>query len=115
MRLKSLIIAFTLMSLLMTLSVTSGSCERTMYLNLCQELVNTARSYESRANFHSRVAKNIMSQIESQARMEKNSATIQTMDNLFSQYDEHRAMESKLRELYSKWAAEADKCMQSVR
>ena len=114
MRLKSFIIAFTLMSLLMTLSVTIGYCERTMYLNLCQELVNTARSYESRANYHSRVAKNIMSQIEAQAKLEKNAATIQTMDTLFAQYDEHRAVESQLRALYRKWADEADKCMQSV-
>ena len=114
MRLKSLIIAFTVVSLFMTLCATGGYCDRTMYLNLCQELVNTARSYESRANYHSRIAKNIMSQIESQARLEKNAATIQTMDNLFEQYDEHRAMESQLRALYRKWAEESDKCMQSV-
>lgn len=115
MRLKSLIFVFTLVPLLTALAVTSGHCDRTMYLNMCQELVNTARSYEARAAFHSRVAKNIMTQIEGQAKLPKNDATIQNIDNLFAQYDEHRAMESKLRELYRKWAEEADKCMQSVR
>ena len=114
MRLKSFIIVSVLVALMATWSATCGYCDRTMFLSMCQELVNTARSYEARAAHHKRVAKNIMSQIESQAQLPKTPASIQNIDNLFAQYDEHRAVESKLRELYRKWAAEADKCMQSV-
>ncbi len=88
--------------------------QRTMFLGLCQELVNTARSYESRANYHGQVARSLMIQIENQAQAPKNHGTIQAMDNLFSQYDEHRALESKFRELYRKSTAEAEKCMKSV-
>jgi hypothetical protein len=85
-----------------------------MMLGLCQELVNNARSYEQRAASHARAAKGIMSQIERTAKLEKTEQTIAAMDNYFQQYDQHRAMERKYRELYKRAADEAKKCMKSV-
>jgi len=55
-----------------------------------------------------------MIKIESYAKLPKNSATILAVDNLFSQYDENRALERKYRELYRKIAAEADGCMKDA-
>jgi hypothetical protein len=42
---------------------------------------------------------------------EKNAQTAAEVDRLFEEYDEHRAMERKLRELFRKLSQEADKCM----
>ncbi|MEJ2718414.1 MAG: hypothetical protein P8182_14980 [Deltaproteobacteria bacterium] len=114
MNLKSTIIAFSLLSLMTLWAVGSANAERTLYLNACQELVSMARTYEARANWHNRVARSLMNQIENFAKLPKNQATITIMDNLFSQYDENRALESKFRELYRKTSAEADTCMQGA-
>jgi hypothetical protein len=92
----------------------AAQAERTMYLGLCQELVNMARQYEARAANHARAAQNLMAQIESQARAPSSSATSAAMDHLFNLYDEHRAMETKLRQLYRKASREADKCLNTV-
>jgi hypothetical protein len=85
-----------------------------MYLGLCQEIVNNARSYEARANYHNQIAKSLMAQIENFAKLPKNSATAQAVDNLFASYEENRAMERKFLDLYRKSSLEADKCMQSA-
>ena len=114
MNLKSTIIAFSLLSLLMLSAVGPAIGERTLFLSACQELVSQARTYEARANWHNRVARSLMNQIENYAKLPKNQATITIMDSLFSQYDENRALEGKFRELYRKTAAEADSCMQSA-
>jgi hypothetical protein len=113
MNLRVPIIAFSLALILFT---TAGPayCQRTVFLGLCQELVNTARSYEARANFQHQVCRNLMVQIENQAKLPKNTGTIQTMDNLFAQYDENRALERKYRELYRKASTEADACMKGA-
>jgi hypothetical protein len=113
MNLRVPIIAFSLALILVT---TAGPafCQRTLFLGLCQELVNTARSYEARANFHHQVSRTLMVQIENQAKLPKNNVTIATMDNLFAQYDENRALERKYRELYRKTTSEADGCMKGA-
>jgi hypothetical protein len=85
-----------------------------MFLSLCQELVSSARSYDSRAAHHGNVAKSLMQQIENQAQLPKTEATIANMDRLFTQYDEHRAMQTKFNELYKKATEEAQNCMKSV-
>ncbi len=115
MNLKSLFIVLTLFSVLLILPAGPAfSEERTMYLSVCQELVNQARNYEARAVAHSRIAKGFMNQIENLAKLPKNQGTIQAMDNLFSQYDQNRELERKFRELYRKSSDEAKQCMKSV-
>jgi hypothetical protein len=104
--------AITLALFLAAVPVAAG--ERTMFLNLCQELVNSARSYEARASHHQRTAKNLQAQIENMARLPNNQATNQAIDTLFSQYDENRVMEAKFRELYRQSTEEAKKCMKSA-
>jgi hypothetical protein len=91
-----------------------GLCDRTNYLSVCQELVSTARGYEARANYHAQVSKNLMMQIENYAKLPKNQGTQQALDSLFSQYEENRAMEGKLRALYREATREADRCMRSA-
>ncbi|MFC1835131.1 hypothetical protein ACFL2Q_10385 [Thermodesulfobacteriota bacterium] len=113
MNLKAKIILVALIAAVISMSA-PAQAQKAMYLGLCQELVNTARSYESRAEYHSRVAQGLKSQIEAWAKLPKNPGTIQGMDNLFSQYDEHRTLEQKFRELYRKATQESDKCMKSV-
>ncbi len=93
---------------------TPAFSERTQYLNLCQELVNSARSYEARASFHARQAKNIQSQIEAYARLPRDTSTSAAIDIFFSQYDENRVMEAKYRELYRQATEEAKNCMKKV-
>ncbi len=85
-----------------------------MMMGLCQELVNNARSYEQRAAGHAITAKNIMAQIEAVAKQEKTEQTMAAMDTYFKQYDQHRAMERKYRELYKKATEEAKHCMKSL-
>jgi hypothetical protein len=114
MNLRLPLLAFSMLTLIMFTTAGPALCQRTLYLGLCQELVNTARSYEARANFHHQVSKNLMLQIENQAKLPKNPATIATMDNLFAQYDENRALERKYRELYRKATREADQCMKAA-
>jgi ABC-type protease/lipase transport system fused ATPase/permease subunit len=98
------------------ISALAGVCsaENSMMLGLCQELVNNARSYEQRAASHANTARNIMSQIENTAKQEKTEHTMAAMDHLFQQYDQHRAMERKYRELYKKAADQAKQCMRSI-
>jgi hypothetical protein len=88
--------------------------ENTMVLGLCQELVNMASSYQARAEQHAQVAKGIMAQIEVQAKQATSEVNSSVMDGLFQQYDQHRALENKLRALYKATASKADECMQSV-
>lgn len=110
---QSLIIATALCALLIA-ATGPAFAERTMYLNVCQELVNQARSYEARAAAHGRIAKSLMSQIESLAKLPKNQGTMAAMDNLFAQYDENRALESKFRGLYKQATSESEQCMKSA-
>lgn len=107
-------VPIAIITALILLSVGPACAGQTLVLNLCQELVNMARSYESRAGNHNTQAKNIMGQIESLAKLPKNAGTEAAMDRLFSQYDENRALEKKYRELYRKFSEESDKCMKSV-
>lgn len=115
MNLKSTFIVLTLLSvLLISFAGPAFSEERTMYLSVCQELVNQARAYEARAVAHSRIAKGFMNQIENLAKVNKTQGTIQAMENLFSLYDQNRELERKFRELYRKASDEAKQCMKSV-
>ena len=111
---KFALVFIALFSLTLIFTGPPAFSENTMLLGLCQELVNQARSYEARATGHSRTAKNIMVQIENTAQWPKNQGTSDALDNLFSQYDQHRAMELKYRDLYQRAADEAKKCMKSV-
>jgi hypothetical protein len=92
-----------------------GYCENPMHVNLCQELLNQARSYEGRASQHGQSAKGFMSQIEQQAKLPTSRQSISGMDQLFSQYDQHRSMENKFRELYKRTTEEAERCMKAAR
>jgi hypothetical protein len=91
-----------------------GSCDRSMFLSVCQELVSSARGYEARANYHAQVSKNLMMQIENYAKLPKNQGTQQALDSLFAQYEENRAMEGKLKALYRESAREADRCLRNA-
>jgi hypothetical protein len=111
MNLKSglLIIALCFLAASPALSNDRGS-----YLNVCQELVSSARTYEARSAHHGRVAKQLQSQIENLTKMPRNDNTGQIIDSLFGQYDENRALESKFRDLYRQSSDEAKKCMKSA-
>jgi len=91
-----------------------ADCDRSMYLGVCQELVNTARSYEARSTYHQNIARSIQVQIESMARLPKNQGTIMVMENLFAQYDQNRALEIKFRALFRQSNDDADRCMKSA-
>jgi len=111
---KSVIISVTICSLLLILAAGPAYPDRTLYLTVCQELVNQARGYEARAAFHNNVAKAYQMQIENLSKMPKNQGTISQMDTLFSQYDQNRLLELKFRELYRQASEEADRCMKRV-
>jgi len=114
MNLKSALTIVALLSVLIVFSSSPARCEKTMYLNVCQELVNQARAYEARANYHNQMCKAYMLHIENLAKLAKNSATSQAMDSFFSQYDQNRELESKFRELYRQASEEAKRCMKSA-
>lgn len=111
---RSLIISLAICSLLLMLAAGPAYPDRTLYLTVCQELVNQARSYEARAGFHNSVAKSYQMQIENLAKMPKNQGTISQMDTFFAQYDQNRLLELKMRELYRQATEEADRCMKRV-
>jgi len=114
MSLKTPLIALTVFSLLLIAAAGPAMAARTVYLGVCQELVSQARAYEARANYHNQIAKSLTTLIESQAKLPKNSGTIQTMDSLFNQYDENRELERKFKELFRKTTSEADQCMKNA-
>lgn len=114
MSLKSPLIALTVFSLLIIFAAGPAVASRTVYLGLCQELVNQARAYEARANYHNQIAKSLTVIIETQAKLPKTNGTSQVMDSLFNQYDEHRELERKFRELFRKASSEADQCMKNA-
>lgn len=107
------LVFFTIL-LTIVMGATTAFSERTAYLSVCHELVSMARAYEARAEAHNNLAKAYMVQIQNLAKFPKNEGTIQTMDTLFSQYDQNRKLESKFRGLYRETAQEAQKCMDSV-
>lgn len=109
-------VLFSLCALIaLILAATSpADCDRSMYLGVCQELVNTARSYEARSTYHQNIARSIQMQIQNLAKMPKNQGTMMAMENLFSQYDQNRALENKFRALFRKANEEADRCMKSA-
>ena len=114
MNAKTPVIILALVALIVISAIGPAYGDRTVYLVVCQELVNRARSYEARANMANQVAKGLMMQIEHLAKFPKNQGTIAGMDALFAQYDENRAMEQKFRELYRQAQDEAKQCMQQV-
>lgn len=114
MSLKSPLIALTVFSLLLLSAAGPAVGSRTVYLGLCQELVNQARAYEARANYHNQIAKSLTTIIEAQSKLPKTNGTIQVLDSLFNQYDEHRELERKFRELFRKASSEADQCMKNA-
>lgn len=114
MNLKPLIIPIAFFSLMLILAAGPAAADRTLYLTVCQELVNQARAYEARSSFHNSVTKGYQMQIENLSKMPKNQGTISQMDILFSQYDQNRLLELKFRELYRQSSDEADRCMKRV-
>lgn len=115
MSLKPLVMSLAIASLIL-LGATApvSAVERTMYLNVCQELVSQARSYEARASQHNNIAKSFQMQIENLAKMPKTQSTVSAMDSLFSQYDQNRLLEIKFRELYRQTSDEAERCMKRM-
>jgi hypothetical protein len=114
MSLRAPFIVATLLAVLTLLASGPAYCERTFYLSVCQELVNQARAYEARATAHGRIAKSLMAQIQGVAAMPKSQATAASMDALFSQYDENRALENKFQLMYRQSTEESDRCMKSA-
>ncbi len=88
--------------------------DNTMAMNSCQEILNNARSYESRATWHNQVAKALMQQIQNLSSMPKNSGTMQAIENLFQQYDQNRQMETQMRQLFRQYSEQAQQCMKSL-
>ncbi len=114
MSMKSLVIALVAITTIMIADLNVGYCDRTLYLTVCQELVNQARSYEARANQHGQVAKSYQMQIENLAKSPVNQGTVTAMDSLFAQYDQNRALERKFQQMFRDATAEADRCMKSA-
>jgi hypothetical protein len=114
MNLKFALVVLAILSMLLFSATGPVHCERTLSLTVCQELVNSARGYEARSAYHNRVAKALMQQIQTMAKLPSNSGTSSAIDNLFSQYDENRVMEQKFIELYRQVSDEANRCMKSV-
>ena len=115
MGLKSaVLLKLSIAALLIIPAGTSWAAEKTLHLNLCQELVNQARSYETRAASHSSVAKTIRQQIEVHSAQAKTPGMMAVIDNLFAQYHEHRAMENECRDLARKTSEDARKCMKEA-
>jgi hypothetical protein len=106
-----LLITFLAVTVLGSHSVYS---DNTMAMNSCQEILNYARSYESRATWHNQVAKGLMQQIQNLASMPKNSNTLQAIENLFQQYDQNRQMETQMRQLFRQYSEQAQQCMKSL-
>ncbi|MCL5123267.1 MAG: hypothetical protein M1511_01980 [Deltaproteobacteria bacterium] len=107
----SLLFAFILLALPTTSTVYSDS---SMALNVCQELINHARSYESRATWHTQVAQGLMQQIQSMSKQPQTPGVLQTIDNLFQQYDQNRQLASQMTQLYRQYSDQAQQCMKSV-
>lgn len=114
MSLRAPFIVATLLAVLTVIASGPAYCERTVYLSVCQELVNQARTYEARATAHGRIAKSLMAQIQSVAALPKSQATMASMDALFAQYDENRALEGKFQSMYRQATEESDKCMKTA-
>ncbi len=107
----SLLFALMLLALPTTNTVYSDS---TMALNVCQELVNTARSYQSRATWHTSVAQGLQQQIQTMAKQPQTPGTTQIMDNLFQQYDQNRQMATQMTQLYHQYSDQAQQCMKTT-
>ncbi len=76
--------------------------------------MNSARSYEARASAHGRIAKALSAQIQTMSRQSRSEGTMAVIENLFTQYDENRALESKFRTLYRQATEESERCMKSA-
>ncbi len=113
MNLKCAFISLGAVSLFLMSSL-PGMCQRSTYLNVCQELVSSARQYEERAAQHNMAAKNIQMQIENMAKLSKNPGTSSVMDMLWNQYNQQRVLESKFRELFRQANEQANNCMKSA-
>ena len=81
---RSIFVVIALISILFVTGPGQVFSDSGMALNMCQELVNNARNYESRATWHNRVCKNLMQQIENMSKQPKNSGTSQALETLFS-------------------------------
>ncbi len=86
MNLKFAIVVLLTVSFMLLSATAPVYCERTLSLTVCQELVNSARSYEARSTYHNQAAKAYMAQIQSFAKQPTNQNTSAVMDNLFTQY-----------------------------
>lgn len=102
---------------ILVVTVSGNNCvysDNTMALNSCQEILNNARSCESRATWYNQVAKGLMQQIQNLSGMPKNPGTIQAIENLFQQYDQNRQMENQMRQLFRQYSEQAQQCMKSL-
>ncbi|MGD9818172.1 MAG: hypothetical protein AB7V04_05655 [Desulfomonilaceae bacterium] len=111
---RSVFVLIASMSILLVTGPGQVFSDSGMALNVCQELVNNARAYESRATWHNRVCKNLMKQIENMSQGPKNPGTAQALETLFQQYDQNREMENKLRQLFRQTSEEAERCMKAI-
>jgi hypothetical protein len=114
MSLRFIALLLLAISILAFPSVTNVYSDNSMSLNTCQELLNNARSYDSRATWYNRVAQGLMQQIQNMAQQPKTQATVQAMDNLFQQYDQNRQMENQMRQLSRQLSDQAQQCMKTV-
>ena len=114
MSLKTVFVVTALLSFFIVTATGPAYCQATAVLNVCQELVNAARSYEARSSAHGRIAKALSVQIQSLSRQSKSEATMAAIENLFTQYDENRTLENKFRTLYRQASEESERCMKSA-
>jgi hypothetical protein len=110
------ITALVFLTILLTtvIGASTAFSQSTATLSVCNELLAMARAYQARAEAHNNLAKAYMTQIQNLAKFPKNDGTVQSMDTLFSQYDQNRQLESKFRGLYRDTAAQAEQCMKSA-
>jgi hypothetical protein len=114
MSLRTVFVITALLSFFLVAGTGPAYCQGGAVLNVCQELVNSARSYEARATAHGRIAKALSAQIQSMSRQAKSEGTMAAIESLFQQYDDNRALENKFRTLYRQATEESERCMKSA-
>ena len=114
MSLKTVFVVTALLSCFIVATTGPAYCQATAVLNVCQELVNAARSYEERSVAHGRIAKALSMQIQNLSRQAKSEATMAAIETLFAQYDENRTLENKFRTLYRQASDECERCMKNA-
>ncbi len=111
---RSIFVVVAFISILLVTGPGTALSDSGVALNVCQELLNSAKNYETKANWHNQVCTNLMQQIQNMSQLPKNNGTMQALDNLFKQYDQNRELENKYRQLSRQASDEAQRCMKTA-